>query len=135
MTSLATWRGINVLVEITKRFHACLRPYDSIGRYGGEEFLFVLPGSDSLTATKQAERIQASLADEPIVVPGSIIPVTVSQGVTTWTSLHADNVRALIQTADSALYLVKSSGRDGVEFMAYEEESQSRSLMVPRQEF
>ena len=87
-----------------------------------------------MNATKQAERIQASLADEPILVPGSTIPITVSLGVTTWTSPYADNVRSLIHTADNALYLVKSSGRNGVEYVAYEEQADKPSLLLPRQE-
>ena len=126
--------GDYVLVEVTRRFHECLRSYDSIGRYGGEEFLFVLPGCDAATAIAQAERIQASLSHEPILVPGSSVQITVSQGVTTWRMPFADDVRGLINAADSALYLVKSSGRDGVEFMAYEKESGTRSLVVPRSE-
>ncbi|MGB0908739.1 MAG: GGDEF domain-containing response regulator [Nitrospirales bacterium] len=115
--------GDFVLVEVTRRIQESLRSYDAIGRYGGEEFLIVLPGSDSSTAIKQAERIRASLSDVPIIVPGSSIQITLSQGVTTWTTPFADDVRGLISAADSALYLVKGSGRDSVEFVAYEGES------------
>ena len=124
--------GDYVLVEATKRFRDCLRPYDAIGRYGGEEFLIVLPGSDANTAMKQAERIQASLSDHPILLSNSAIPVTVSQGITTWEGTCSDDVRALVSAADNALYLVKSSGRDGIEFLALDEEPHARPLMTPR---
>ena len=127
--------GDYVLVEVTRRFHECLRSYDAIGRYGGEEFLIVLPGSDALTALKQAERLQASLSDEPICIPGSSIQITVSQGVTTWMHPFVGDVRALISAADSALYLVKGNGRDSVEYMAYEKEAESNPLLIARPEF
>ncbi len=123
--------GDFVLVEVTRRFRECLRTYDAIGRYGGEEFLIVLPGSDTDTAMKQAERIQASLSEEPILVPGSSVQITVSQGVTTWTRPYIDDVRGLINAADSALYLVKGSGRNSVEFMAYEKETEETLLVIP----
>ncbi len=126
--------GDYVLVEVTRRFHECLRSYDAIGRYGGEEFLIVLPGSDVSTAIKQAERLQASLSDEPITIPGSSIQITVSQGVTTWMNPFVGDVRALIGTADSALYLVKGNGRDGVEYLEYEKECKSKPLLVARPE-
>ncbi|WP_454061308.1 GGDEF domain-containing response regulator [Candidatus Nitrospira salsa] len=124
--------GDYVLVETTRRFHECLRPYDAIGRYGGEEFLIVLPGSDESTAMKQAERIQASLLDEPIRVSDSAIAITVSQGVTTWEPPFSDDVRSLINAADNALYLVKSSGRNGIEFIEYDQVSQPENMIVPR---
>ena len=126
--------GDYALVEATRRFHECLRPYDAIGRYGGEEFLIVLPGSDSTTAIKQAERIQAALSDEPILIPGSAITITVSQGVTTWKTPFSDDVRALINAADSALYLVKSSGRDGIEYISYDKDAHAETLMTPRRD-
>ena len=126
--------GDYVLVEATRRFHECLRPYDAIGRYGGEEFLIVLPGSDSSTAMKQAERIQASLSENPIAISDSAIAITVSQGVTTWEPPFSDDVRALINAADNALYLVKSSGRDGIEYMAYDQDRQAEHLIAPRRE-
>ncbi len=126
--------GDYVLVESTQRMHECLRPYDAIGRYGGEEFLIVLPGSDSSTAIKQAERIQAALSEEPILISDSAITMTASQGVTTWEAPFSDDVRALINAADNALYLVKSSGRDGIEFIAYDYDRQAEKLFTPRRE-
>ena len=122
--------GDYVLVEATQRVRECLRPYDAIGRYGGEEFLIVLPGSDAATAMKQAERIQGSLSGDPILLSDSAIPVTVSQGVTTWDGSCSDDVRALVSAADNALYLVKSSGRDGIEFLAFEQEPRARPFTV-----
>ena len=126
--------GDYVLVEATKRFRDCLRPYDAIGRYGGEEFLIVLPGSDAETAMKQAERIQSSLSNDPILISDSTIPVTVSQGVTTWEGSYADDVRAIVSAADNALYLVKSSGRDGIEFLNLDDEQHARPLISPSHE-
>ena len=53
--------GDQVLIEVARRMRNCLRSYDSIGRYGGEEFLIVLPNSDDSQALRLAERIRLAV--------------------------------------------------------------------------
>jgi two-component system cell cycle response regulator len=58
--------GDAVLREFVRRMAASVRPYDSVGRYGGEEFLIVLPGCDESCTAKQAERMREALGNEPM---------------------------------------------------------------------
>ena len=88
-----------------------LRAYDSIGRFGGEEFLIVLPGCDTDAAVVVAERARVNVA-APLEVAGVVLPMSVSLGVGAGhTSMTADG---LIQAADDALYRAKASGRNRV---------------------
>ncbi len=112
--------GDQVLVEVARRMRACLRSYDAIGRYGGEEFLMVLPNSEAAQAVRLAERIRVAVSQEPFRFRNLALTVTVSQGVTTWTDPYPIPVERLIQSADGALYLVKNSGRNGVEYARFD---------------
>lgn len=105
--------GDKVLRECVHRIGASIRVYDSVGRFGGEEFLAVIPGSKMSDAITIAERIRTSVAENSVYVDGSIIPVTISQGVATW---NGDaNTDDLIAMADEALYRAKENGRNRVE--------------------
>lgn len=112
--------GDQVLVEVARRMRNCLRSYDAIGRYGGEEFLMVLPNSEAAQAVRLAERIRVAVSQEPFRCQNSDLTVTVSQGVTTWTDPYPIPIERLIQSADGALYLVKNSGRNGVEYARFD---------------
>lgn len=112
--------GDQVLVEVARRMRNCLRSYDAIGRYGGEEFLMVLPNSEASQAVRLAERIRVAVSQEPFRFRNLDLTVTVSQGVTTWTEPHPIPIERLIQSADGALYLVKNSGRNGVEYSRFD---------------
>jgi diguanylate cyclase (GGDEF)-like protein len=111
--------GDQVLIEVARRMRNCLRSYDAIGRYGGEEFLIVLPNSDDLQAMRLAERIRLAVSSEPFRFHNIDLTVTVSQGVTTWNEPHPIPVEQLIQAADRGLYIVKNGGRNGVEHVPF----------------
>lgn len=105
--------GDAVLVEAAKRMGSSVRAYDSVGRFGGEEFLIVLPGCDANATYQQAERIRASIANEPVTAPEGSIAVTVSMGAAS-SAAEAD-MDALLRAADTALYAAKRAGRNRVE--------------------
>jgi len=109
--------GDVVLTEVARRLTASVRGYDSVGRYGGEEFLIIVPGCDPQGLIISAERLRAVIAESPIQSSSGPIPVTLSVGLV---SVGAGNLKpvehiALVQAADSALYRAKAKGRNRVE--------------------
>jgi len=111
--------GDQVLVEVARRMRNCLRSYDAIGRYGGEEFLIVLPESDKAEALQLAERVRLAVCSEPFQLRQVDLTVTLSQGVATWMTPESVPIEPLIQAADRALYSVKNHGRNGVEHVQF----------------
>ena len=107
--------GDGVLREASRRMKAALRRYDVSGRYGGEEFLVVLPGCDCRTARTQAERLRAAVSADPFLVAAEPLRVTCSIGVSWRVNPTAAQVDDLIREADLALYMAKDHGRDRVE--------------------
>jgi diguanylate cyclase (GGDEF)-like protein len=105
--------GDNALREAARRMQGALRPYDTVGRYGGEEFLVVLPGCDAGAAAALAERVRRAVGDEPIQVDDGTARVTCSIGVSTTNG--APTLEQLVAAADDALYRAKDCGRDRVE--------------------
>jgi len=106
--------GDAVLCEAAHRMRASLRAYDSVGRYGGEEFLFILPGCDSQNARNQAERLQSCVTGRPIELPRITIDFTISMGVVVKHNVTVEDLDTLIQAADSAMYEAKLQGRNRV---------------------
>jgi two-component system cell cycle response regulator len=105
--------GDIVLKEVTERLKCSLREYDGVGRYGGEEFLLVIPGCELATTLRRANQIRELVSEKPIVTPKGPVSVTVSMGVTTAQS--STNSELLLREADSALYEAKRNGRNRVE--------------------
>jgi len=107
--------GDAVLAEVSDRMKNNLRLYDSIGRYGGEEFLLVLPGCSQDEAVIIADRIMNSIRDNPIVFHDQQIAVTISLGVAFNHSEPGGKMVDIIQAADTAMYQAKQNGRNRYE--------------------
>lgn len=90
-----------------------LRAKDVFGRYGGEEFMLVLPQAPLQRACEIAERMRTTLADFPFVYDGKKMKVTISIGVVE-RSTQMEDATALISDTDRALYKAKNSGRNQV---------------------
>lgn len=112
--------GDQVLIDVARRMRACLRSYDSLGRYGGEEFLLVLPNCGAAEAERLAERIRGAVSGAPFRAEGVDIRITLSQGVTSWADPEPIAIDHLIRSADGALYEMKASGRNGVRVVDFD---------------
>lgn len=106
--------GDAVLVKMASRLRSCIRPQEALGRYGGEEFLVVLPGSSHTTAMAVAERMRAAIAAQPEVVAGTALNLTISAGVASTDVFPTATTEELISRADMALYAAKDAGRNRV---------------------
>jgi two-component system cell cycle response regulator len=104
--------GDAVLKEAARRMQASVRRYDSVGRYGGEEFLFVLPGCDLQRAWIQAERVREAVAAKPFAIQGEPAAVTCSIGVACRERECRWNSNTLLREADRSLYMAKNQGRN-----------------------
>lgn len=105
--------GDSVLREVARRMQSSIRPYDLLGRYGGEEFLLVAPGCEEKDAMNLAERIRRSVSAERIEIAATSIAVTLSMGVAVYRC--AEDADLIIPGADAALYQAKHLGRNRVE--------------------
>jgi diguanylate cyclase (GGDEF)-like protein len=104
--------GDEVLRETTRRIKSIVRDYDILGRYGGEEFLIVIPGADRQSALSVYERIREGIGSPPMNTSAAPLVVTVSMGVAEYDGTMSDE--ELIQLADDALYRAKDLGRNRV---------------------
>jgi diguanylate cyclase (GGDEF)-like protein len=116
--SLGHLAGDIVLKEVARRLRSDLRVYDSVGRYGGEEFLLVLPDCDLNTTARRANEICSLVSSEPIATSGGKTSVTLSMGATASDCVPDATIESLLQEADTALYRAKESGRTRVESSA-----------------
>jgi diguanylate cyclase (GGDEF)-like protein len=107
--------GDRVLVAVADTLRRTLRTADAVGRWGGEEFLALLPDTDGNEALRVAEKLRAAIA--ACQVPGSAVAVTASFGVAGG-GPHTVSVDALVQAADRALYEAKAKGRNAVTLVA-----------------
>jgi two-component system, cell cycle response regulator len=123
--------GDAMLREAARRMSSTLREYDSIGRYGGEEFLIVVPGchfSDSLTV---AERLREAVSGQPFLVGGESYRTTCSFGLA-WSDCSCDiDANRLLREADTALYVAKRNGRNRVE--AFEPQAEAVCCQADKQ--
>jgi diguanylate cyclase (GGDEF)-like protein len=104
--------GDAVLCEAARRLSARVRVYDVLGRYGGEEFLVLLPGCDPARARSIAERLRAVISAEPVDTPAGQIPITMSFGLAVLGPGENMSWDDLVLAADQALYEAKRKGRN-----------------------
>ena len=107
--------GDDVLREFARRLRKNVRGIDLACRFGGEEFVVVMPDTEPHVAEKVAERIRAEIEKTPFAIgrSGAEVPVTVSVGVSS-VRRGTDTVADLMKRADIALYEAKSGGRNRV---------------------
>lgn len=121
--------GDAVLRMTAERILSITRPYDAIGRYGGEEFLLVLPDCSLENTTLLAERIRQHICCERMDTPEGLIPVTISLGVASAGCAASEDANSLVKRADDALYRAKEAGRNRVEADQKTEESPVNGLL------
>jgi diguanylate cyclase (GGDEF)-like protein len=103
--------GDEILKNIAKILKDILRNVDHIGRFGGEEFIVILPSTNLKNAVITAEKIRGAIANFVHNIEEQIIQTTVSIGIASYNPLD-DDVNQIITRADQALYQAKSSGRN-----------------------
>lgn len=105
--------GDDVLRRAAERMSGTVREYDYVGRYGGEEFLVVLPNCTADAAREVAERVRQHIGERPLVTTPAQVAVTVSIGVAEWHP--GEEIHELLRLADAAMYRAKQNGRNRVE--------------------
>jgi two-component system, cell cycle response regulator len=103
--------GDCVLAEVAHRLAHAMRAGDELARWGGDEFVAILPGTDRAGVLRAAERLRAGVADAPVQVDDAALDITVSVG---WAHWVGDTPGDLLVRADRALYAAKDAGRDTV---------------------
>jgi diguanylate cyclase (GGDEF)-like protein len=120
--------GDEVLRHVADSMTGLLRDYDLAGRFGGEEFVMLLPQTRAPDAFKIADRVRAHIARMPVTTTGGEpVPVTVSIGVAALDAGSSRELTELLAAADAALYRAKASGRNQVQMI-----STSRGLSAVR---
>jgi diguanylate cyclase (GGDEF)-like protein len=104
--------GDAVLVEIAKRLLALVRQHDVVVRWGGEEFVLILPGTSAEGMTVLADRVLKVVANQPVSVDGRDIAVTVSAGCASFPLLPGQPWQDALKVADLAMYMAKQGGRN-----------------------
>jgi diguanylate cyclase (GGDEF)-like protein len=104
--------GDQILKTIAQRFSENLRQLDIFGRYGGDEFIILLPETNSEQALQAAERLHEVVTSEPVTTSRGTIPIQISIGVANLE--NSEDIEALLIRTDQALYAAKETGRNRV---------------------
>jgi diguanylate cyclase (GGDEF)-like protein len=107
--------GDEVLKEVAERIGESLRSYDILGRYGGEEFMLVLPNTDQEGGLVVAQRICDSVSTKSLEIPGERLSCSLSIGMYAEVPSKVYTVEKMIAIADEALYIAKLNGKNRVE--------------------
>ena len=123
--------GSRVLYEASLRIGASVRSIDRLFRYGGDEFVVLLPGTGLNGARAVAERVRRELAARPFeLTSGAIASLTASAGVAAWPE-HGPTGRKVVEAADAAMRVVKRAGKNAVGVAPESGESPDETLDVP----
>lgn len=106
--------GDRVLMQVAKTARAALREGDILMRYGGEEFLVILPAASKENSRAVGERLRRMVEETSVVDGDQVVRVTISVGVTSYPELDVAGEQDLVKAADEALYSAKESGRNRV---------------------
>ncbi len=107
--------GDEVLKEVARRLKLDLRPYDVVGRLGGEEFLIILPGCSLTAGARRADSIRNLVGKDPVNTPFGTASTTISMGVTSTCTSRDRSLEEFLREADLSLYAAKKNGRNRVE--------------------
>jgi len=113
--SLGHLFGDEALREVARRLKSQLRVYDGVGRYGGEEFVLILPNCDLDNAMARANELRELIGATPVACAGQEKFVTMSMGVAVSTCVGKSEIEVLLNLADAGLYSAKEKGRNRVE--------------------
>lgn len=105
--------GDRVLQAVATRMKKSMRTYDTVGRYGGEEFLILSPGCDEEAIFRRAEHLRTAISSEPVVTPEAMISISLTLGAAVATGTTVPD--QILKVVDEALYRAKRAGRNRVE--------------------
>ena len=106
--------GADTWKELYETLKASLRKSDILGRYGGDEFMIILPETTLAGAHYLAEKIRSAVEELELKLPdGQLVWLSVSMGITKC-SMSTDNIDTIVGLADTALYVSKQTGRNKV---------------------